>query len=385
MAGRVTGLQGRRSTVSRIAVVVAVTIGLAAPTGAAAASNDPCAGSKETIDAMVEQFGLTPKQARDRIKAECKAAEIRAAAQAAAGDAFAGAYFDKTLGVLIVAVTDRAVFDAVLATGAQPKLASVSFAALEQDLHVLDSRVGTQPAEITGWRIDEEANEVVVDVAGGPSKGVTTYVSGLKNVRVAYNQPPVETTAELVGGMAIFGGGGRCSLGFNARNSAGTVFVITAGHCTNIATTWTGSNGTIGTRAGTSFPTNDYGIIQRTNSIWVPTSKIMTYPNTTSVLGKTVAPVGTTVCRSGSTTGYKCGTVQAMNQTVNYPQGVVTQLTRTNACAEPGDSGGSFVSSSRQAQGVTSGGNGNCTTGGTTYFQPVNEPLSVYGLTLVTG
>jgi streptogrisin C len=34
---------------------------------------------------------------------------------------------------------------------------------------------------------------------------------------------------------------------------------------------------------------------------------------------------------------------------------------------------------------VLSGGSGNCTSGGTTFFQPVNEILAVYGLTLVTG
>jgi streptogrisin C len=61
----------------------------------------------------------------------------------------------------------------------------------------------------------------------------------------------------------------------------------------------------------------------------------------------------------------------------------VTGLTRTNVCAEPGDSGGSWLSGN-QAQGVTSGGSGNCSSGGTTYFQPVNEILSAYGLTLVT-
>jgi len=75
--------------------------------------------------------------------------------------------------------------------------------------------------------------------------------------------------------------------------------------------------------------------------------------------------------------------VLAKNATVNYPQGTVTGLTRTNVCAEPGDSGGSWLSGS-QAQGVTSGGSGNCTSGGIIYFQPVNEILSVYGLTLVT-
>jgi streptogrisin C len=38
--------------------------------------------------------------------------------------------------------------------------------------------------------------------------------------------------------------------------------------------------------------------------------------------------------------------------------------------------------SGTQAQGVTSGGSGNCSSGGTTYFQPVGEILSTYGLTL---
>jgi hypothetical protein len=51
--------------------------------------------------------------------------------------------------------------------------------------------------------------------------------------------------------------------------------------------------------------------------------------------------------------------------------------------SEPGDSGGSFISGD-QAQGVTSGGSGDCSSGGTTFFQPVNEILSTFGLTLVT-
>ncbi|HEX2773599.1 MAG TPA: S1 family peptidase, partial [Micromonosporaceae bacterium] len=102
-----------------------------------------------------------------------------------------------------------------------------------------------------------------------------------------------------------------------------------------------------------------------------------------TVAGSSEAAVGASVCRSGSTTGWRCGTIQSKNATVNYAQGSVSGLTRTNACAEPGDSGGSWLSG-QQAQGVTSGGSGNCTSGGTTYFQPVNEILSAYGLTLRT-
>ncbi len=117
----------------------------------------------------------------------------------------------------------------------------------------------------------------------------------------------------------------RCSLGFSARNSSGAVYVLTAGHCTNLGGTWYSNSShtiPIGPVANSSFPGNDYGRISRTNTTWVPTSKIQ---GGSSVLGKTVAPVGTSVCRSGSTTGFRCGTVTALNQTVSYAQGCVFQ------------------------------------------------------------
>ncbi|WP_435824250.1 carbohydrate-binding protein [Micromonospora echinofusca] len=104
---------------------------------------------------------------------------------------------------------------------------------------------------------------------------------------------------------------------------------------------------------------------------------------TVPVAGSVEAAVGAAVCRSGSTTGWRCGTIQQKNASVTYPEGTVTGLTRINACAEPGDSGSSWISGN-QAQGVTSGGSGNCTSGGTMYFQPVNAILAAYGLTLVT-
>jgi streptogrisin C len=101
------------------------------------------------------------------------------------------------------------------------------------------------------------------------------------------------------------------------------------------------------------------------------------------VAGSTEAPIGAAVCRFGSTTGARCGTILAKNQTVNYPEGTVTGLTRTDACAEGGDSGGSWLTGD-QAQGVTSGGSGDCTVGGETFFQPVNEILQRNNLTLLT-
>ena len=90
------------------------------------------------------------------------------------------------------------------------------------------------------------------------------------------------------------------------------------------------------------------------------------------------AIVGEPAKRSGSTTGLRSGTITGINQTVRYPQGTVSGLIRTNICAQPGDSGGALFNGTA-ALGLTSGGSGNCTTGGTTFYQPVTEALAVYG------
>ena len=66
---------------------------------------------------------------------------------------------------------------------------------------------------------------------------------------------------------------------------------------------------------------------------------------------------------------------------MNYAEGTVTGLIKTNVCAEGGDSGGSLFPGTR-ALGLTSGGSGNCTFGGTTFFQPVTEVLSRYGVSV---
>jgi streptogrisin C len=135
---------------------------------------------------------------------------------------------------------------------------------------------------------------------------------------------------------------------------------------------------------GSSFPGNDYAYV-RVASGNTPIGAVNNYSGSqVSVAGSTQAAVGATVCRSGSTTGWHCGSVQAYNATVTYSEGSVSGLIRTNVCAEPGDSGGSLLAGN-QAQGMTSGGSGNCSSGGTTYFQPVNEALSAYGVTLRTG
>ncbi|MFD0659515.1 S1 family peptidase [Thermocatellispora tengchongensis] len=187
------------------------------------------------------------------------------------------------------------------------------------------------------------------------------------------------------GGDAYYiNGSSRCSVGFSVTRGSTGGFV-TAGHCGSTGASTTGHNRVAqGTFQGSSFPGNDYAWVA-VNSNWTPVGVVNAYGNgIVEVAGSTEAPAGSSVCRSGSTTQWHCGTIQQRNTSVTYPQGTVNQVVRTSVCAEPGDSGGSFISGS-QAQGVTSGGSGNCSVGGTTYFQPVNEILTTYGLTLTTG
>ena len=172
-------------------------------------------------------------------------------------------------------------------------------------------------------------------------------------------------------------GGSRCSLGFNVKRG-GVDHFLTAGHCTKSARPGAAAAASWASVVGSSFPGNDYGIVRYTTAAPRPGNVSLYNGTYQDIATARNAIVGEPAKRSGSTTGLRSGTIQAVNQTVSYPQGVVSGLIRTNICAQPGDSGGPLFNGTA-ALGLTSGGAGNCTTGGTTFFQPVMEALSVYG------
>jgi streptogrisin C len=261
----------------------------------------------------------------------------------------------------------------------------------------MDQQWASMPDSVASWYVDEKTSSVVVEVVGNDAAGRAFAKSGI-GASAAVRTTPVAAAYRpfwnIIGGQALYFSAGRCSVGFNTRAASGNRYVITAGHCTNLGGTVSGVGGVIGPVAASYFPVNDFGAIRvSSTSSGVATALVDRYSagSDVTVAGSSVVGIGGGVCRSGSTTGWHCGSVQAFNQTVNYGGGnIVYGLTKTNVCAEPGDSGGSFVSNPGtgtrvQAQGMTSGGSGNCTFGGTTFFQPINEVLSYYGLTLITG
>ncbi len=293
------------------------------------------------------------------------------------GGATAGSYLNDA-GALVVTVTDAVSAAKVRAAGAIPQLVRHTAGQLAAATAELGRSVSVPG---TAWAVDPVSNQVLVSVDSSVSGAALVQLDAVlvrlgDTVRVEHVAGVFST--EATGGDAIYSGQYRCSLGFNVR-SGSTYYFLTAGHCGNIGTTWYANAAhtqVLGTRAGTSFPGNDYAIIRYTTA-GTPSGTVGGQDITSS--GTPV--VNQTVTRRGSTTGIHSGRVTALNATVNYAEGRVSGLIRTTVCAEGGDSGGPLYSGTT-AYGLTSGGSGNCSSGGTTFFQPVTEPLSVYGVSV---
>ena len=367
------------------AVVGAAALGLFLTTAASAPAwaQTPASAPDAAIDgvdghlleAMAADLGTDIAGAQDVLRFQAAAASTATDVASSTGDAFAGTWLDESTRTVYAAVTtDQARTEAAEA-GAVPVTAEHSLADLEAITAKIES--STVPDVIPSWWIDVEKNDVVVDVVAGGDQAAADFVSTLgapaDAVRLETGVAAPETFATIRGGIAYYiNNSARCSVGFAVQGG-----FVSAGHCGN-----TGDSTNYGTFRGSSFPGNDYSWVATPNH--TPVGQVDNYNGgAVAVKGSTAAAVGATVCRSGSTTGWHCGQIQAYNTSVRYSQGTVSGLIRTNVCAEPGDSGGSLLAGN-QAQGVTSGGSGDCTSGGTTYFQPVNEILQAYNLTLLT-
>ncbi|WP_412543436.1 alpha-lytic protease prodomain-containing protein [Longispora sp. K20-0274] len=334
----------------------------------------------DMLGALARDLRISPDQARQRLARENTAARAVSALRATFGAGYGGAWLNGDATTLTVGVTDGRQAALVRAAGATPKPVTRTEAQLDAVQAGLDAASSVAPGSVPGWYVDIATNSVVVSTRAGAGDAARAFVAAAgvdaRAVRYAESTESPRPLIDVIGGNAYYiGSGSRCSVGFSVTGG-----FVTAGHC---GTTGASTTQPSGTFRGSTFPGRDYAWVQVAAGN-TPRAQVNRYPGTVTVNGSTEAAVGASVCRSGSTTGWHCGTIQQKNASVTYAEGTVNGLTRTNACAEPGDSGGSWLAGD-QAQGVTSGGSGNCTSGGTMYFQPVNPILAAYGLTLLTG
>ncbi|GAA2234542.1 cell wall-binding repeat-containing protein [Herbiconiux moechotypicola] len=265
-----------------------------------------------------------------------------------------------------------------------------------------------------------EGTELVVTVASESDVAAVEAVDATAEVgeapgREAYADVEFEALADLVGGQGyIFGNSseqGLCSTAFNGRDrDSGAAQFVTAGHCDfdgrdsrvfeavqprpNVVDA---AGALLGTVVSGSFQFgNEYdGGLIATNSGWTPKGTVGTWnsganngpvtagtPQAVRDYGDTI--IGQSVCKSGRTTGWSCGTVKDVDQLVNVSGQEVNADVVRSMCTKQGDSGGAVVSGG-YAVGLISGGQeGSCDSGSTaiTAIFPMiggSEPGFQYG------
>ncbi|KDN74380.1 serine protease [Streptomyces olindensis] len=390
-------LTGRRAALTVLGALVAA--GLPA---AAAAEPTPAPGplptaaqtlgadrpSAPVLRALQRDLGLTRAQASRRLVNEAEAGTRAGLLRNALGDRFAGAWLRGTTSQeLVVATTDAADVPAIKAQGAKAAVVKRPLRDLRATKEKLDAaaaKVSTRETPL--WYVDIPANRVVVEAGTKAAAAAFVKAAGLDAkavaVKVTANRPRL--MADVTGGDAYYiEGTAHCSVGFSVTKGEQQGFA-SAGHCGKQGAKTTGfDKAEQGTFQASTFPGKDMSWVA-VNDKWTATPNVKGEgEQKVQITGSVQALVGAAVCRSGSTTGWHCGKVEQHDTSVSYTEGKVDGLTQTTVCAEPGDSGGPYVSGV-QAQGVTSGGTGDCKSGGTTFFQPINPLLSDFGLTLKT-
>ncbi|MEU9338797.1 S1 family peptidase [Streptomyces sp. NPDC048290] len=341
-------------------------------------------------NANASQDGASTTAAPRTLKAG-DASDLASQLAGALGDAFAGSYYDADNGQLVVNVVgdDNQVI-------VQAKSAGAVVRQVDNSAAELTSAAGTLKSEATipgtSWAVDPRTNKILVTadstVTGANWDTLESTVEGLGDGMATLKKSSGTFRTFLSGGDAIFGGGSRCSAGFNVTAGDGAPAFLTAGHCGVAVEQWSEAQGgaPVATVDQAVFPgAGDFALVRYDDPATVAPSEVNLGDQTVAISAAAEATVGQQVFRMGSTTGLSDGQVLGLDATVNYPEGTVTGLIQTDVCAEPGDSGGSLFTQDGLAIGLTSGGSGDCTVGGETFFQPVTTALAAVGATLGAG
>ncbi|WUJ73221.1 S1 family peptidase [Kribbella soli] len=371
-------MSGRFRVGAALAGVVVLTA------GGLVAANWATADTRTKTTQKTAQKG-SQKQTEDPLVAETLESQL------GSDSGVVGSYYDDS-GKLIVAVSDAATAELVRQIGAIPRLVRFTARQLNAVQSELNKVAMTSSAgKVRSWYIDPVTGTVVVSVPKGAHDSITNRflsraVANGERVTVRQVTGTIRLTADdfsLRGGVQVDKNTGYvCSLGFNARTRKGNRIFLTAGHCTAGKPSFSRNGYVLGNTYTSSFPGNDFGSVGVIEG-WDQQGYVEGWgAGNIAVKGLADATVGSTLCKSGKSTGWTCGRIVARNVTVNYGNNrIVRGLFQHTACVEAGDSGGANMTGN-YAQGITSGAaliNGQCLekSGQTneSYSQPIAEVL----------
>ncbi|RLK58921.1 S1 family peptidase [Actinokineospora cianjurensis] len=400
----------RKSLIAGLAVSAVVPAVLWAASSSATAAQ-PAQQPKyqpEMVSVLAKSLGIDEGAAVARLDREA-AQQQKLADLTRGGLRIDGSFVDAN-GTLTVNTTDASSAATARSAGLATRAPARGEAALSRVQAQLDQAATRQvPAGVASWSVDVAADVVKVEVSDAARPQAKAFLAEVAKfgaaVQVVRTGTPLQTQAVVYPGskMNINGGSGYCSVGFGARNSSGTQYLVSAGHCIAGLPSLYNNGAAFAKGTATRFAVGsnsvDMGVAKINSGNSIATT-VGTWGATTNVAvrGGTKASVGSSICKSGATSGWTCGTIKAYNVTVTYtdqnggPDTVVRGLASSSVCTMGGDSGGAYISGN-QAQGMTSGGptgqqctfNGGVQSGKSSYFQPLSDALSYYGLTLTVG
>jgi streptogrisin C len=380
-----------------------------------AASEMPFQYDKNTLAQVEALYGIDENAAITRLAKEYDAAVQARYIEGRNLPGYAGAWFDSDTQGLVVATTRAEDFHAIERVGAAPTLVSHSLAELDaaraKILNALESSIG--PGAASESSVDVQTNSVSIGVVDNAMLRASEIVATLGlNVPVQLISAVANDSgfsSNLLGAdrtrngtwPAVGGVLSPCSVGASAEKVAGTTYTAgfaTAGHCGSLNNAFVADDGTtsLGTVKQSTYDyttgtetNNEDGAWVQTVSPWVPKSQVDGYSDGTinvsaTWAGMLGAPVGTTVCRYGSTSGGPyCGQVNALNATYS-PSGSITlygMIKVHGTCTEDGDSGGPLVMPAGQIQGTDTGSPNthSCSVSHSSfdvYFQPIGTTLA---------
>lgn len=390
--------------------LAAVAIGLSASvvlgTQTVAQAQDTRSASRyqpEMVRALAASLGVSEKAAIERLDRQdaqqAKLAELRKG-----GIADDGAFFDAS-GKLTVNADDAGETARIEKAGLVARVPARGEAVLDEVKAELDALAAKKvPSGVVAWSVDLASDKVTVRVNNDRTAAAKAFLAQAAThgaaVDIVRGQKELEPKAAIYPGskMTFNNTSQWCSVGYGARDSSGRQYLVSAGHCIVNTLRYDGTAFAQGykTRYALGTRSVDMGIAT-VNSGHSITTSVGTWGNTSpiAVQGSSRASSGAAICKSGATTGWTCGTVSSYNNTVTYtdrnggPDTVVSGLAASSVCVEGGDSGGAYISGT-QAQGMTSGGptdqrcSGGVNSRGSSYFQPLDDALRYYGLTLNT-
>ncbi|MGW0246048.1 S1 family peptidase [Nocardia goodfellowii] len=372
---------------SKSAIAASAAILLFAPTAAVAnAEPEPApapALPAELVAAVARDLKISPEEYLRRADLSQQLAAFATTAQRQFPEVYGGSWLDQA-GQGVVALTQGPDADtarqAVQDAGFAVRTVAKSENALRGEKSAFQRWLDEQPepvaALIRGVAIDTVNNSIAVRV-DQPGLPMPSFIDPS---RVLVTAPPVAAeqlpeAAPIAGDInrsSLTGGDGfasvagraslRCSFGFNGT-LGGKAVNITAGHCNPALDQPTAvhelvAGDKIGPQLGTFqksvLGSQDYSIVRIDgDGARFDNSGVKTNGAPIVIEGVATPVVGAPVCKSGSRTGFSCGVVNAVDQTVQVGDRQLTQSFSANICALPGDSGGPIVTG-RQALGISS-------------------------------